>query len=176
MITMCVATSKNWVIGEADTVPWRIKADLIRLRNATFGHTVILGRKTYDSMVRYYDKVNHKMPGGVYIVVTRNTQYKPGRDKTQIAHSVQDAIQQAEALGDENIVVIGGSAIFEEMLPYTDKVYWTQVQAEIEGDSFFPELNLDDWNIVEQEDHPKDEKNEYPYTFFTLERKEKATS
>lgn len=171
MISIVVATDKNRVIGRENRIPWRIRDDLVMLKKLTKDHTVILGRVTYDSMVQYYDKSGRPMPGKTYIVVTRNPGYKPARDNACTASSIEDAIQQAGKLGDDQILVIGGGGIFRDILPFTDRIYLTEVQAEVEGDSYFPELDKSEWREVSREHHAKDDRNEYDYDVAILERR-----
>jgi dihydrofolate reductase len=171
MIAMVVATDTRGAIGRENKIPWRLRSDLVKLRKLTLDHTVILGRKTYDSMVAYYNKSGRQMPGKMYIVVTRNADYKPARENARIVHSVQAALDLAKQLNDENIMVIGGGAIFTALLPVADRIYLTEVQTEVEGDSYFPKLDRREWHEISHEHHQKDEKNEYDFDLMVLERK-----
>lgn len=171
MISIVVATDKNGVIGRENKIPWRIRDDLRNLRDLTCEHTVILGRKTYDSLVGYYNWSGRKMPGKMYIIISRNTGYKPERENAQVVHSVQDALKLAESLKDENILVIGGSAVFEAMLPITERIYLTEVQADIPGDAHFPPLNMQQWQEVSRKHYKKDDRNEYDFDMVVLERR-----
>lgn len=170
MISIVVATDKNLVIGNENKIPWRLKSDLVRLRNLTKNHTVILGRKTYDSMAWYYDKSGREMPGSMYLVVTHNPDYKPSRANAKVVLSIDEALAAAKELGDEDVYVIGGRAIFEEMMPFTSRIYWTKVDTEAEGDAYFPEINMNDWREVSTEHFAKDEKNDFDYDLVVLER------
>jgi dihydrofolate reductase len=167
---MVVATDKNLVIGNENKIPWRLKSDLARLKNLTKGHTVILGRKTYDSMDWYYDKSGREMPGSMYLVVTHNLDFKPTRSNAKAVHSIDEALAAAKELGDEDVYVIGGRAIFEEMMPFTRRIYWTKVDTEAEGDAYFPTIKMDEWKQVSSERFTKDEKNDFDYDLVVLER------
>nr|AIA17449.1 Dihydrofolate reductase [uncultured bacterium] len=171
MIAIVVAMDKNRAIGAENKIPWRIKSDLIRLSRLTRGNVVILGRKSFDSMVWYYDKSGKRMPGAQYIVVTRNSAYKPARDNAQVAHSVQGAIALAQSLGS-TICVIGGGSIFDATLPYADVIYLTEVQTSIkdEVDAYFPELDPTEWREVSREHHRKNEQDQYDTEEIVLER------
>lgn len=169
MIAIIVATDKQRVVGSENKIPWHIRSDLIRLSNLTRGQTVILGRVSYESMVGYYDKSGREMPGGTYIVVTRNRNYKPARTNARTAHSIPDAFAIANDLGGDTYV-IGGSSIFEASLPFVDKIYLTEVQAEVPGDSYFPPLSQKEWREVSREHHHTDERDEYDSDFIVLER------
>lgn len=143
---------------------------MVHLKNLTKGHTVILGRVTYESMVGYYSRSGRPMPGKTYIVVSRNTAYKPEGNNTLVAHSIEDALAKARHLGDDSIFAIGGFGIFKDILPLADRIYLTQVKTEVQGDAYFPELNAAEWREVSRESHQKDEKNEYDFDMVVLER------
>nr|AIA15643.1 Dihydrofolate reductase [uncultured bacterium] len=173
MISIVVAIDKNNVIGHENKIPWRLRSDLIRLNKLTKGHTVILGRKTYESMIWYYERSERKMPGETYIVVSRQD-YQPAHnrpEKTEVVHSIPDAIKRANELGDEQIFAIGGAGIFQEILPQTDRIYLTRVDTEAEGDVFFPVIDMSEWDELSIEHHPQDEKNDHSYDLVVLERK-----
>lgn len=167
-VSIVVAYAHNRVIGLQDTIPWRVRNDLIHLKELTKDQVVILGRKTYDSMASYYDKSGRSMPAKKYVVITRNQKYKSKRDNVDVATSFEDALEKA---GDNDIYVIGGMQIYRLALQYTDRVYATEVDAEIEGDSFFPILDPDQFLEVSRENHSKNEVNEYNYSFVVYEKK-----
>lgn len=171
MLSIIVAADKNGAIGSKNKIPWRLKSDLIMLKQLTLGHTVILGRKTYESMTWYYNKSGRPMPGKTYIVVTRNQAYIPQHENVLVAHSVEDAVTMAQDIGDEMVLSIGGGAIFSETLPFADKVYLTEVQTAIEdADAYFPKLNPQQWREVSRESHLKDEQNEFDYDVVEYDR------
>jgi dihydrofolate reductase len=170
MIAMVVATDKKGVIGREDQIPWRIRTDLANLKRLTKEHPVILGRKTYESMDMYYTRSGREMPGSMYIVVTRNEGYHPARQNATVAHSIEEAIALAKSYHDDQIYVNGGAAIFEAMMPYTDRIYLTVVQTEAEGDAHFPKIDDKVWRELSIENHTKDEKNEYDFDMLVLER------
>lgn len=166
---MIVATDKNRVIGRENKIPWRLRDDLIALSRLTKGHAVILGRKTYESMLWYYNRSGKPMPGKMYIVVTRDTTYKPGRDNATTAHSIEEAIAAAKTY-EGDIYVNGGGTIYRELLPFARRIYLTEVNTETEGDAFFPELNATEWREVSREHHEQDERNEFDYDVIVLEK------
>ena len=168
-ISMVAAYDKNRVIGQGDRIPWRQARDRAMLKRLTQGHTVILGRKSFDSMVWYYDRSGRPMPGKTYIIVTRNPRYKPARDSTSVAHSPEDALRQAQALA-EDIYVIGGEHIFSALLPQADRLYVTKIQAAVDGDAYFPPLNMSEWREVSREHYLHDDKNEYDTDEIVFER------
>lgn len=171
MLSIVVALTNNNVIGSKDRIPWLLRSDLVKLKNLTLGKVVILGRKTYDSMVWYYNKSGRDMPGGTYIVVTSNPKYKPEKGKTIVTHSLQEAIDKAGKIDNGEVFVIGGATIFASALPLADKLYITEVKASIDGDVLFPEINKATWSEASRESYKKDEINEYDYSFVTYERR-----
>lgn len=152
-ISIVVAMDEKQGIGKDNKIPWHIKKDLQHLKDLTFGQTIILGRKTYESMEEYYDKSGREMPGKLYIIVTHKSDYKPGREHTCVALSVEDALLQAEQKDAHEVFVIGGQQIFTEILPRTSKLYITQVKGDYNADAFFPEIDKAAWNEIEREDH-----------------------
>jgi dihydrofolate reductase len=169
MIAIIAAIDKNRVIGKADRIPWRLQRDLRMLKQLTLGQTVILGRKTYDSMVWYYDRSGREMPGKTYIIVTRNADYPLSRSNARTATSPEDALRQATKLGGD-AYVIGGEHIFEAFLPLSDRIYLTEVQTEVDGDAYFPALRPEEWYEVSREHFTADEKNEHNSDLVVYER------
>jgi dihydrofolate reductase len=170
MISIIVAADKKRVIGAKNRIPWRLRDDLVMLKNLTLGHVVLLGRKSYDSMLQYYDKSGRPMPGKTYIVLTRNAEYAPARPGAVVAHSIQEALQVAKELDDE-IFIIGGGDIFKASLPYVDKIYLTEVDTVIDdADAYFPELNTSEWREVSRDHHIKDDRNEFDHDVVLLVR------
>ena len=163
-ISIIVAVAENGVIGRGGELPWRLPADLGRFKRLTMGHTVIMGRRTWESIGR-------PLPGRRMIVVSRQPDYRVGDSNIKIAGSLHQALQLAEASRDDEAFVIGGAELFREALPLADRLYYTRVRAAIAGDTHFPEVNWDEWQLVESSDHGSDGKNEYPFTFETHERR-----
>jgi dihydrofolate reductase len=168
MISIVVATDKDRVIGRENKIPWRLLDDLVNLRNLTRGHAVILGRKTYDSMLWYYNKSGKTFPGKMYVVVTRNLDFDPVRDNAVVAHSIEEALEVARKF-DTDIYAIGGYGIFEAIIPQTDRIYLTEVNTHAEGDAFFPELDMSQWQETSREHHEQDERNEFDFDFVILD-------
>lgn len=149
------------VIGKQNDLPWYLPADLKHFKELTTGHAVVMGRNTCDSIIA---RLGHALPNRENIVITRDKTYRP--DGVVVMHSVDDALRYVE--GDA--CVLGGQQIYEQMLPYLDRIYLTEVDADIDGDTFFPELNMAEWKEISREPHAKDEKNKYDYSFVTLDR------
>jgi len=159
MISLIVAASTNNVIGFQGDLPWRLSNDLKRFKVLTMGKPIVMGRKTYESIGR-------PLPGRQNIVVTRNPDYVA--EGCDVVSSVDAAIQAA---GDaEEIMIIGGSHIYEAFLPRADHIYLTRVQVDVEGDAFLPEFNSNDWQETAVKKHSADVSNDYDVTFSILER------
>lgn len=157
---LVVAMSRNRVIGRDNRLPWRLPADLAFFKRVTMGHPVIMGRRTYES-------IGKPLPGRLNIVVSGNPDYSaPG---CTVVHSMEEAYRAA---GDaEEVSIIGGSAIFEAALPAADRIYLTEVDAEVEGDVYFPAFDRAQWKETELERHAPDERHAYPFRILRLERK-----
>lgn len=162
IISTIVAVAKNNVIGKDNDIPWYLPADLKYFKKITTGHHIVMGRKCYESIGR-------PLPKRTNVVVTRNPFFIA--TGCLVTHNVAEAVQLAETNGEEEVFIIGGGQIYEIALPHVDRIYLTEVDLEIEGDIFFPEIDPKDWTLTEEIKHLADEKNEYDYTFKVLERK-----
>ena len=159
MRSIIVAVSENNVIGKDNGLPWKLSADLKRLKSLTMGHHILMGRKTWESLGK-------PLPGRTNVVITTQKDYSaPG---ATLVNSLEEALTVSS--GDNEIFIFGGAEIFRKSLPWVNKVYLTRVHAKIDGDAFFPKLDLLEWKIVEIHDHRADDKNEYDYSFITMER------
>jgi dihydrofolate reductase len=158
-VSLIAAMAENRVIGAHNTLPWRLPADLKHFRQLTSGHHVIMGRRNYES-------IGKPLPQRTNIVVTRNRHYcAPG---CVVVHSLEEALQRAES--DPEIFVIGGAEIYRQALARAERLYLTLVHAAIEGDTYFPEFDPDQWDEISRERHEADEKNPYAYSFVVLHR------
>ena len=171
MITIVVATDRNGALGVKNRIPWRIKSDLVRLARLTRDQTVIVGRKSYDSMVWYYDRSGKAMPGKTYLVVTRNNNYNPAHDNAMVVHSMQEALTKAGELGNDTFV-IGGGSIFNAALPLADRVVLTVVQTAVDGevDAYFAKPGAPEWQEVSREHLDASDTDEFATEVITLER------
>lgn len=159
IISLIAAMDKNRLIGVNNQLPWHLPADLAYFKRTTLGKPVLMGRKTYESIGR-------PLPGRTNLVLTRNDDYKP--EGIISVSSLDEAISRiADA---EELVIMGGSSVYEMLLPEVERMYLTYVQAEFEGDAWFPEFEDSDWKEVSAEEHYPDEKNNYACRFVTLER------
>ena len=154
-----VAMDEQGLIGRDNDLPWRLSADLQYFRRNTMGKPILMGRKTHESIGR-------ALPGRQNIVVSSLTDYQA--EGCDVVNSIEAALKLA-ADADE-IMVIGGSSLFEQMFDTVDKLYLTRVHAELEGDTWFPEWDQTQWQLISQESHPADEKNDYAYSFEVYQR------
>jgi dihydrofolate reductase len=159
IVSAIVAMSQNRVIGRGNRLPWHLPDDLRRFKRLTMGLSLVMGRRTFESIGR-------ALPGRHSIVVTRQLDYRVPPE-AEVAHSVAEALELAR--GSE-VFVVGGSAIYREALPSIVRLYVTLVEAHVEGDAFFPELEPGEWRIISEETHPADERHAYAFRFQTLER------
>lgn len=160
MIASIFAMSANRVIGKDNQLPWHLPADLKYFKAVTVGHPIIMGRKTFES-------IGKPLPQRTSIIITRQPDYK--QDGCIIVNSVTDAIRKAQKIHD-NIFIIGGAEVLRQALPYIDTMYLTLIHQDFEGDTFYPEVNPQEWAAVKRQDFEPDEKNKYAYSFITLQR------
>ena len=157
--SLVVAVAANRVIGRDNALPWRLPADLAHFKKVTMGHPIVMGRRTYES-------IGKPLPGRKNIVVTRNRAFQaPG---CTVVQSLEDAWKAA---GDaEEVCVIGGTSLFEEALPIADVIHLTQVEASVEGDTYFPDFDRSQWREKEIARQPADARHAYPIRILELER------
>lgn len=162
-ISLIIAIAENNAIGKDNALIWHLSDDLKNFKRLTSGHSIIMGRKTFDSIGR-------PLPKRTNIIVTRNKRLKV--DGCEVVYSLEKAFElAAEREGSEEVFVIGGSNIYEQSLPFASKVYLTKVFASPEADAFFDLNVFDDWQIVDRQFFEKDEKNEFDFEILTLIRK-----
>src|SRR3989344_2589665 len=169
-ISIIAALSENRVVGLNDRIPWHIKEDLVRFKQKTAGHVMILGRKTFESLIGYYERSDKPLPNRIHIVVTKNKHYSTTIPKTHIVYSLEQAIEMAKKEEKEEIFIAGGAQIFKQSLPYVDKLYLTIVKGSFAGDAFFPDYS--EFNkVLFKEDKRADK---YAFTFIDLVRTPRA--
>ena len=162
MISFIVAADENNLIGKNNQLPWHLPGDMKYFKNQTWGMTVIMGRKSLESLGK-------PLQGRKNIVVTRNNDFKI--DGAEVAHSIDDAIELAKDTGAKEIFILGGAEIFKAAMPVADRIYLTRIHHRFEGDAYFPEVSPGEWNLVKSHSCESDEKNKYPHTFQVWERK-----
>ena len=161
-----VARARNGVIGKAGGLPWRIKSDLQLFKSLTLFKPVIMGRKTWDSLPK------KPLPGRLNVVLSRDGSFEP--QGALVCESLNDALQiareQAAEDGAEEVCVIGGAAVFAEALPRAKRLYLTEVDAVVEGDTHMPPIDESQWREVRREAHPAGPDDDHDFVFRVLER------
>jgi dihydrofolate reductase len=161
MISIIVAVSEDWGIGKDNELLWHISEDLKRFKRLTSGNTVIMGKKTWESLPR------RPLPGRKNIVLTDDPQEII--DGSVTAYSIKDALDKCEK--NEEIFIIGGGSIYRQFMPVADRLYITHVHKKAPADIYFPEINLSIWEVVEKEEFRASENNSIPYTYTVYEKK-----
>lgn len=160
MLSLIVAIAKNNVIGKENKLVWHMPADMRFFKNTTMGHTLIMGRKTFESFGK-------PLPGRKSIVITRQNDWQ--YEGVVVVHSLEDAIKVAPK--DEEVFIIGGAEIYRQAMPLCNKMYLTIIHHDFEGDTLFPDIDFSQWNLTSDEKYLADEKNSYDYSFRVYERK-----
>ena len=155
-ISQIVAVANNNVIGKNNDLIWRLPADLKHFKNITMGHCMLMGRKNFESIGR-------ALPGRTTIIVTRNEDYKV--EGCHTVFSIQEGIVLAKSLNETELMIIGGGQIYEQSLEMTSKIYFTAVHETFEGDTFYPDLETSQWQLISENNHLTDDKNKHAYTF-----------
>jgi len=166
-ISLIAAVAANGVIGRDNDLPWSLPADQRLFQKLTMGHTLVIGRRTWESFAT-------PLPGRRIVVVTRRPGWQPAGlpEGVEAAASLDEALERAREAGDPEAFVAGGTEIFREALPRADRIYLTRVEAEVPGDTYFPPFDRTGWRIVEEEHHEADADHSFPFTFQVLERAE----
>lgn len=159
-ISIIVAASENNAIGKDNQLLWHLPEDLKFFKRTTSGHPVIMGRKTFES-------VGKPLPNRRNIIVSRQADLQI--TGTETFTSIEDALQSCK--NEKEVFIVGGAEIYELSLPFVNKLYLTKVHHTFEADTFFKEPDLSDWILLSSEDHYKDEKHAYDFTFLILEKK-----
>ncbi len=159
IISLIAALDKNNLIGAYNEMPWHLPADFKHFKQVTMGKPVIMGRKTFQSIGR-------PLPGRQNIVISRNGFAADGITSAQ---SIEEALElSADA---EEVMIIGGGSFYRQMIDKADRMYLTHVEAECEGDTWFPSFDLNDWHIISQQKHLADERNNFSFDIVVYERK-----
>ena len=161
VITIIAAVAQNGVIGKKGALPWpKMPADFKHFRSLSIGKPVVMGRKTFASLGK-------PLAGRINIILSQDKNLRlPG---CKVIHSVEETL--ATVKGDEEVMIIGGASTYKQFLPLADRMYLTIIQADFEGDTFFPEYHPEEWEETERVNHRADKENPYPYSFITLERR-----
>lgn len=162
MLSIIVAKASNNVIGKDNNLIWHLPEDLKRFKKLTTGHTIIMGRKTFESLGRI-------LPNRKHVILCNDMQMNIEDENVEILEDIAmlDKYINSE---DENFI-IGGATIYRLLMPYANKMYITEINQEFDGDVSFPVINKKEWEVVEVEKGLKDERNPYDYSYVTYVRK-----
>jgi dihydrofolate reductase len=161
-ISLVVAVADNGVIGRKGKLPWHLPDDLRRFKELTTGHTVVMGRRTFESIGR-------ALPNRRNVVLTRNRTW--AADGAEVVHDLASFLGTADQ--NEEILVIGGAEVFNQTLPMADRVYLTSVHVEVEGETVFAGLDQSEWELLSEEQRGSDESHASPFSFRVYERRPK---
>ncbi|SDS12581.1 dihydrofolate reductase [Gramella sp. MAR_2010_147] len=160
MLTMIAAAAENNALGKDNDLVWHLPDDFKRFKRFTSGHHIIMGRKTFESFPKL-------LPNRTHVIITRQKDYQP--KDTIVVGSIEEAIKVSKL--DEQPFIIGGGEIYKLGMEMSRKIELTRVHGEFEADTYFPEINEDEWELVKEQFHDKDEKHDYSFTYLTYERK-----
>ncbi|MWP60997.1 type 3 dihydrofolate reductase [Gilliamella sp. Pas-s25] len=165
IVSMIVAMADNHVIGLNNQMPWHLPADLAWFKKNTLNKPVIMGRKTFESIGR-------PLPGRHNIIISRQTTIESNMvPNISWVPSIDAAILLAQTQLVDEAFIIGGGNIYKQALPLANRLYLTHIDAKLQGDTYFPDYSPEQWQVIYQEAHQADDKNNYPYRFEILERK-----
>jgi len=159
-ISLICAMDKNRLIGNNNQLPWHLPADLLLFKQTTLGKPIIMGRKTFDS-------IGKALPGRQNIVVTRSTNWKA--DSIDVAGSIDEALDLASPA--KEVMLIGGASLYEQALDRASTLYLTLIDHEFNGDTWFPEIDLEQWKITSKQLFEADHRNLYSFSFVTYKRR-----
>lgn len=160
MLSIIAAISRNGIIGDRNSLLWHITEDMRFFRRTTSSHTVIMGRKTFESLGC------RPLPKRDNIVITRNSDLR--FEGVTIVHSLDEAVH---SVGDDEAFIIGGAQIYAEALPIADRLYITRIDRDYRGDARFPDYDASQWRLISREEHARGEEFEYPFAFEIYERR-----
>ncbi len=160
-ISAIAARASNGVIGKDGGLPWHLPDDLKFFKRTTSGHHIIMGRKSFDALGK-------PLKNRTNIVLTQDKDYRT--DDIVIAHSLERAIDYARNRNEDECFIAGGAEVYRQALPILDRMYLTEIHARIDGDTYYPDFQEEHWEQTQSEDHEKDDRHAYPFTFRILEK------
>ena len=164
VISIIAAVAENGLIGKGNDLPWRLPDDMKYFMQTTNGHHVIMGRKNYESLPEKFKP----LPNRTNIVVTRQENYNA--EGCTIVHRLNDGVDIAKKNGEEELFIIGGAEIYKLALPTTDVLYLTEIDVELDGDTFFPEWNKKEWKEISRQHHSADVKHPFAFDFVVYKK------
>ncbi|MDC6361403.1 MULTISPECIES: dihydrofolate reductase [Flavobacteriaceae] len=160
-LIIIAAAAENNALGKDNDLVWHLPDDFKRFKSLTTGHKIIMGRKTLESFPK-------ALPNREHIVITRDKKYTPKFPCT-VVHSLDDAIALVD--GQETAYIIGGGEIYKQSMNLATDIELTRVHGTFEADTFFPEIDETQWELLKEEHHPKDDRHQYPFTYLTYKRR-----
>ncbi|HBJ1651666.1 dihydrofolate reductase [Clostridium botulinum] len=162
MLSIIVAIAKNNVIGNDNKLIWHISEDLKRFKEITSGKTIVMGRKTFESLPGV-------LPNRKHIILTRDKNFKVNSECVEIIYDFDELLNKYKN-SDTEVFIIGGGEIYKQLLPHTHKLYLTKINKDFDGDTYFPQINYDDFKVNYESDIITDEKSKLEYNFINLSR------
>lgn len=159
MISIIVAIADNGVIGTNNTLPWRLPADLKYFRATTMGHTIVMGRRNFQD-------IGKALPGRRNVVLTRDKNFSANH--CEVAHSINDVMSMLDR--EEETFIIGGAEVYRSFLPLSDKLYITHIDSAVDGNVFFPDYDLSEWEMVSEGARQTNEENTLSFRFCVYRR------
>jgi dihydrofolate reductase len=164
IVSLIAALTKNRVIGKNNDLPWHLPDDMKYFMQTTKGHHTIMGRKNYDSIPEKF----RPLPNRTNIVVTRQPSFKaPG---CIVVNSIERGLDISKDNGEREVFVIGGADIYQLGMPYADRLYLTEIDASLDGDTFFPDFRKNEWKEISRKNHPADERHPFGFDFVVYEK------
>ena len=164
-VSLIAALTQNHVIGKSNGLPWHLPDDMKYFMQTTKLHHVIMGRKNYDSIPEKF----RPLPNRINIVVTRQKHFNAL--DCQVVHSLEEGLAIAKKAEEKEVFIIGGSEIYQAGMPMTQRMYLTEIQTTVPGDTYFPDFDRTQWNEVFRKPHPADARHAYAFDFVVYERK-----
>ena len=161
MLSIIVAVAEKNVIGKDNKLLWKLSNDLKNFKSITMDHTIIMGRKTFESLPKI-------LPGRRHIILTRDKSFAAQSEMVEVFNSVEELLHSLDPQGE--YFVIGGGEIYNALMPYSEKIYLTKVNKAFQGDTYFPQIDKTQWKEISRIEGITDEKNEIPHSFVVLER------
>lgn len=162
-VSLIWAMTRNRLIGKDGGLPWRLPKDMRHFMDTTMGKPVVMGRKTFQSM-------KAALPGRLNIVLTRDRDWRPSDREVLVVHDFEEGLEIASKRTDDEVMIIGGADIYALALPHATRLYVTEIEADIEGDVFFPEFDRSAWREVSSVSHAADDKHSASFRISMLER------
>jgi len=161
MLSIIVAKAKNNIIGKDNALIWHLPDDLKRFKRITTGHTIIMGRKTFESLGRV-------LPNRHHIILCNDAQMNIDNENVEILEDI--SMLDKYVKDEDEHFVIGGATMYKLLMPLCTKMYITEIDKDFEGDVSFPEIDLNEWKVTEKEEGPVDDENDFKYEYVTYER------